>query len=44
MIIYDQLRDELYYSGNGKHMIKIEGNELAQLDFAMMQGDGFSTY
>ena len=38
MIIYDQLRDELYYSGNGKHMIKIEGNELAQLDLAMMQG------
>ena len=38
MIKYDELRDELYYSGDGKNYIKVEDNELAELDLAAIYG------
>ena len=38
MIKYDELRDELYYSGDGKNYIKVEDNALAELDLAAIYG------
>lgn len=38
MIKYDELRDEVYYSGDGKNYIKVEGNALAELDLAAIYG------
>lgn len=38
MIKYNELRDELYYSGDGKNYIKIEGDALAQIDLAIIYG------